>query len=95
MLTALEDAQRDTNAPLDDVMAQVNILLVKFTTNPGALTEAEIANAASMVAGFLSQKFSITNISRLYEDLNPTDTAPIVATLADGTANADGSVSAA
>lgn len=92
MLAALEDAKAQSSAPLDDVEALVNVLLTKFKSNPETLSEKEILEAAEMLWGFLSHSF--VNIRRFFRDLDPESTAPISLPVADGSALADGSVTA-
>jgi len=92
MLAALEDAQNASNAPLDDVVAQVEILKIKLETNPQTLTEGELIQTATMLWGFLSQSF--TNIRRFFRDMDSGSSVPVDVALADGTHLADGSISA-
>lgn len=92
LLATLTDAKDTSGAPLDDVITQVDILRLKIETNPSALTEAELVAVEEMVSGFLAQSFY--NIRRFFRDLDSTNTEPLEATLADGSAIADGSAKA-
>jgi hypothetical protein len=93
MLATIKEANQASSAPLDDVEALVNALLIKFQSNPATVGENEIFDTATMLWGFLSPSF--TNIRRFFRDLDPESTASLDAPLADGSHLADGSVSAA
>lgn len=92
MMAVIKEANESSTAPLDDVEALVSALLMKFKHNPSTVGENEISETAEMLWSFLSPSF--TNIRRFFRDLDPESTASISTQLADGSALADGSVTA-